>query len=360
MLRPEETVDPFKGKYGDPENSGSTTLTVNGLHCTFNMPKAVERKRDSQGNEVAAGLPPYEPRIGYPVDKFPASPQAWMHGSGKASSYFVPIVPEHGMWLDFNANNGHSHHVAAVISVQGVNPLTGLKADPVRLEQYREKCPKHSVEFQQNRFCPECKFEWHPQNYLSSNSGGPFWVDGFRTEEGIIRQWYFTEEECKGVAAQLIGDERVFAIGIAFYLSKEPKPKPVYNPYAYLCSLGGGGSFEKSVSKRHSFSVTSRCLGASNVTRGFKGFASSSSDAESLAVEQASIESSLKKIEIGAGAKIIQKIGMDPENLDFWQNEPAGMLYINYCDVNTAQRILAAGIRSEQPEGFLGGLNLKS
>lgn len=83
-------------------------------------------------------------------------------------------------------------------------------------------------------------------------------------------------------------------------------------------------------------------------------------DAESsFEAEQASIEKSLKKLEIGAGAKIHQKIGADPEKIDFWQEEPAGMIYINYCDISTAERILAAGQRQQKAEGFLSGVNLK-
>lgn len=360
-----EMSDPFQNKHSDPSNSGSTTLSVNGLSCTFNMPKAVARQKDARGNEVAVGLPPYAPRIGYPVDKFPASPQSWMHGSGKASSYFVPIVPEHGMWLDFNGNSNHTHHVAAVISVQGVNPLTGMKADPIRLEQYKDKCPKHNVDFQQDRFCPSCNFSWHGQNYVSSNSGGPFWIDGFRTEEGVIRQWYFTEEECKGVAAQLIGAERVFAIGIAFYLSKQPKPKPTYRGYyggAMLCAAGPTsygaanlGGFESSAKCFSLNSAADEGLECLESVQHFMGEESESA----FESTRGDIEAKALKIEIGAGAMITQKIGLDPEKLDFWQDEPAGMLYLNYCDVKTAERILAVGPRQEKKDGFLGGLALK-
>jgi hypothetical protein len=366
----EREKDPFKDKHIDPKNSGSTTLTVNGLHCTFNMPEAVARKHDAQGNEITASLPPYRPRIGYPVDKFPASPGSWMHGSGKASSYFVPIIPEHGMWLDFNQNTNHSHHVAAVISVQGINPLTGMKADPIRLEQYKDKCPKHGESFLQDRYCPTCKFEWHPQNYLSSNSGGPFWIDGFRTEDGVIRQWYFTEEECKGVAAQLIGAERVFAIGIAFYLSKQPKPVRQYTSRGIsvqMCSLGGGprmtnfigaasysGKDGVAACSSNTFLDSYEPLGDVYDDQRLGSF-----EAEGGFAEAISIEKSLKKLEIGAGAKIHQKIGADPEKLDFWQDEPAGMLYINYCDVSTAERILAAGQRQQKADGFLAGVKLK-
>lgn len=314
------------------------------------------------------------------VDEYGASPDSWMHGSGKAGSYFVPIVPEHGMWLDFNANNSHSHHVGVVVSVQGVNPLTGLKADPLRLEQYRETCPKHKVAFQMNRHCPECKYAWHPQNYISSNNGSPFWIDGFRTEDGVVRQWYFTEEECKGVVAQILGKDRVFAIGVAFYLSKNPKPKPVYQVYTasadpYSC---GGGTYGSSVvcSTANPFLSNSyEPLGDAYANQMLGSFEAESvepmkgavnmlkclgGDADpDFRVNRRTRSAPAKQLEIGAGAKIIQQINPDSENLDFWQDEPAGLLYINYCDVITAHTIIAQGKRAVNADGFLNDLQLK-
>jgi len=324
------------------------------------MPKVVRRVKNADGSEGTAGLPPYAPRAAFSVDEYPASPDAWMHGSGEASSYFVPIQPEHGMWLDLTGNSHHTHHVAAVVSVQGVNPLTGLKADPMRLEQYRLRCPKHDVEFQQDRFCPECKFKWHPQNYLCSNSGSAFWIDGFRTEDGTVRQYYFTEEECKGVAAQVLGKDRVFAIGVAFYLSKEPKPKPSYG-HIYMCSSIGGayGATAYNAAPDYNMGLESLCAqpkgqtmrgGSPRRTRGL------TKSAENYKRE---VEANQKMLEIGAGAKIHQTIGADPENLDFWQDKPAGLIYINYCDEATADRIIEAGKRDEYADGFLAGLNLR-
>ena len=340
-------------------------MEVNGLVCTLNMPKVVRRVKNGDGSEGVAGLPPYAPRAAFPVDEYPASPDTWMHGSGEASSYFVPIKPEHGMWLDLTPNNNHTHHVAAVVSVQGVNPLTGQKADPMRLEQYRKRCPKHDVEFQQDRYCPECKFKWHPQNYICTNNGSPFWIDGFRTEDGTVRQYYFTEEECKGVAAQVLGKERVFAIGIAFYLSKEPKPKPKhvyrggfgYGSHIYTCSAGAT-AYNVAPEGLESFlgaqpkGMTMRSAG-SRRTRGARLTKANVQDVKR------EVEASQKMLEIGAGAKIRQTLGADPENLDFWQPEPAGLIYINYCDEATADRIIATGKRQDHEDGFLAGLNLR-
>jgi hypothetical protein len=38
---------------------------------------------------------------------------------------------------------------------------------------------------------------------------------------------------------------------------------------------------------------------------------------------------------------------------DYWEEQPAGMIYINYTDAETVQKILAAGMREEKDEGFL-------
>lgn len=415
-------IDDFNG-YLAPY-VGQTTMVVNGLHCRFHMPKAVGRQYNEDGTEKIAGLPPGNPRPAFKVDEYPACPTGWMHGSGKAGSFFVPVMPEHGMWLDFNGNNVNKYHVAAVVSVQGINPLTGRKTDPIRLEQYKTKCPVHAIEFEQDRFCKTCKHKWPGQNYLSSNNGGAFWLDGFMTEEGVIRQWFFTEDECKGVAAQLIKDQRVFAIGIAFYLSKEPKPQPKWETYSggmMMCAAGGGaasGGFTNwcppgpygppgpsGASINHlydggSISIandggglesiyTSSNVGPTGIqgpTGGPTGptgaigpqspslkynpmgqdedFFLATRSAEpkksrsALRQDQVEIEKSAKKIEIGAGAKIVQRIHDDPEPLDFWRDEPEAFVYINYCDAETCKKILAAGKREEAAEGFLEGLKI--
>lgn len=361
-------------------------MNVNGLKCTLHLPQVVRRQFDAQGNERVAGLPPGNARPAFAVDEYPASPDSWMHGSSKASSYFVPVVAERGMWLDFTNNRGHTHDVAVVVSVQGINPLTGQKSDPIRMEQYRHKCPIHGTEFGQDLFCKECGYKWHPQNYVASTGSMPLWIDGFRTEDGVVRQWYFTEEECKGIAHQVIGDDKVYAIGIAFYLSKEAKPRPKYRGTRSFLSAGGGGlesmMMPKGIgaSKLGSPSYGAAMPASYGGSDDFELLASCSLSAampagstmDSLEVPEsmellggsleslkADIEETQTKLEIGAGAKIDQQISRDPKNLDYWEDEPAGFIYINYCDVATAQRILGAGKRQEKSEGFLSGLEIK-
>jgi uncharacterized protein YegL len=191
------------------EDMQKSKMNVNGFSVTINMPESVKSKDDADDN----ALPPYAPVVAHVVDEYPASPSNWMHGSSKASSYFVGVKPEHGMWLDFNDNSKNERDVAIVVSVQGINPITGQKTSELRLEKYEKSCPVHNEEFAQERFCKSCGFKWPAQNYLSSTGTpkGEFWMDGFRSPDGKVRQYIFTEEQARGIANSVIGDDRVFA-----------------------------------------------------------------------------------------------------------------------------------------------------
>lgn len=441
-------------------------MEVNGLSCVLNMPKAVkvtpkfeisltlidekktfltegsfgsrkqfdseeaaevvaEKLREERGYsevkvvrapEPVVGLPPYAERKVFKVDDYEC-PTNWMHGSAMESSFFVPIESEHGMWLNLNRCSQHTHHVAAVISIQGVNPITGqsqVEGKPLSLEQYKIKCPVHDIEFGADRFCEKCGYKWVPQNYLATTGtpSGQFWLDGFLAEDGVVRQYYFTEEEVKGVAHQIVGPEKkVFAIGILFYLSKNPKPLPpkmdllrsyggsyfasgqleslmacndsgdsdvkllnYYDsngPNQVKCSTSKGGQHTNS-SKGASNNRSCKMSLASTNSMQKKGLAISDDDIATfkrislpkdvdVQTDYDPVEESVimaKTLEIGAGAKINQKIYADPENLDFWQDKPAGWLYINYCTVEQATVILNKGKkdRTKGGEGFLAGL----
>lgn len=436
------------------------TMKVKGLSCQFNMPQQLRESK------LAHSLPPYAQQSVFAVDEYPACPDNWMNGSDIASSYFVGVEEGHGMWLDFNGCFSHTHEVAIVLSVQGINPVTGQKMvgkEALRLEQYKTKCPIHDVPFQQDRFCPECQFKWPAQNYLSTTGTplGLLWLDGFRTPDGKVRQYIITADEKKGVAAQIIGDDRVFAIGAAFYLSKKKKETKQWNepkdlgpdPHALLNIGWQGwdkpyphhnviGSLFKSVSKGiHSYgsssssasssstswssSVENRTrgrntggnIGAQNVNNtqpmffsplhttekwslgdnlkgaiadamhepiraslqadevmlsasmdGFESFSGTDvtdisdgtdiADFEPRATMDMAIESvtPVKNFEIGAGAMINQLIYEDTLAIEDWQETPAGMIFINYCDPETKKKILAAGKRKEAKQGFLQGL----
>ena len=200
-------------------------MESNGFFCGFNMPDALVSQEGEDG-EVLQELPDYNWRSSFLVDEYPASPKDWMLSEGRMASHFVPIQDGKGMWLDFNKNNDKKHHVAIVVSIQGVNAITGLPCNDPQLEQYADECPKHKKAFGPNRLCEECGFKWPKQNYLCTTGTptGSLWLDGFRAANGAVQQYLLTEKTMKGVASNILGKDRVYAIGISFFLSKNPKP----------------------------------------------------------------------------------------------------------------------------------------
>jgi hypothetical protein len=399
------------------------------LKCMFNMPEKIQSEFNDE-DEMSHSLPPFDPRDVYPVDEYEACPSNWMNGSDIASSYFVGVEEDKGMWLDFNECFYHTHDVAVVISIQGINPITGQKMvaeKALQLEQYHKKCPIHGSKFQQDRFCPECGFKWPGQNYLST-TGTPemmMWLDGFRSSDGKVRQYIITEDKMRGVASQMIGEARVFAIGIAYYLSKNKKPymlqrpekgvegfhshgkgightQPMFfsplhtaqnwniNPPAYgfggdmncdsldlgssiSCSSGPSSS---SVSPKSSSCSASSASTSTSSGKNFLGFVGGMSSKKKFGsrgrsqilrasaaidpadrtrggVEPARPVVPVKKLEIGAGALIKQRVYDDPKMMDYWEQKPAGMIYINYCDEETKKKIIDGGRRADEKDGFL-------
>ena len=77
-------------------------------------------------------------------------------------------------------------------------------------------------------------------------------------------------------------------------------------------------------------------------------------------VRGSSVRSATPQIEIAAGARVNQRIYPDSEELSFWQDKPAGTIYINYCDVETATSIIEAGKldMTAGGEGFMQDLNV--
>ncbi len=386
-------------------------MTINGLVAELNLPAAPK----DHGNETIHVLPPYDRREAFLVDEYPACPTNWMHGSNKAASYFAAIEPQRHLWLDFTSNMYHKHNVAIVVSVQGINPITGQQTKALRLEQYREKCPVHDLAFGVDRFCEKCNYKWPGQNYLSSVTNQPLWIDGWRAKDGEIRGFLVTSEMIKGVASQIIGEDRVFAIGIAFYLSKVEKPQPLYQPISTTqhqmnniykqmwakkgmkgmlggpggSSVGSGPGVWNTYDDGHKVSMAAPPSSMSaNMVQGQTtpdcaaldaGYSEDDGGAVSLqsltaesprqhtnsndslrrvmrtkSVKQVEVE----KLEIAAGAKIMQDFGFDPNELSFYKDEPEGMLYLNYCTTKDLKKILEAGKKdfTNGGEGFLAEL----
>jgi len=350
----------------------NTVMKIKDLTCTLNTPDALKTKKDADGNEIMHSLPPYAPRKAYVVDEYPACPDNWMHGSDKAASYFVPVEAGKGMWLDFNDGCwAHKYHVAIVLSIQGINPISGQKQTGFGLEQYKKKCPVHDVDFKTDRYCPKCEYKWPAQNYLTTTATphGELWLDGFRGPDGKVQQYLFTEDTLKGIAAQIIGKDRVYALGIAFYLSEKEKPQPEPRRRS---RYGSSGPYTKSVDiweskgskaewiykptytpndsvvpiSSQNFCVTASLDGMEDSSRGML---------RSASVNKVEVS---KQLEVGAGAAIGQSIHEDVEDLSFWRESPEGFLYVNYVIQEDADKIIKAGKRQDKEKGFMDGLNV--
>lgn len=384
-------------------------MTCNNMAAGLNLPPALKSQGEGD-KEVHQGLPPNAPRKAFLVDEYPACPDSWPRSNGRIKSYFVPVVANRGLWLDFNQSLSRvAQHVAIVVSCQGVNAITGLPCHDPALEQYLDKCPKHKEDFGPDRLCKKCGFKWPKGNYLSSTGtpGGLLWLDGFRSEDGTVRQYVFTESAMRSVAAAIVGKDRVFAIGISYFLSKTERPKPqVLGRYSLAdsggmkgiaddtqyscfmssttdmddsagpiaCAAGPSASLYDGAPKKAFLGNMTKSAGNpcneksitanANTSWSEKISARPKGRLMSPGVDRSIVDHSailakkvqnVKQLEIAAGAKISQRIFDDPNGLDFWQIEPTAMIVINYCTEEDAERIISAGRvdLSGNPEGFL-------
>lgn len=170
-------------------------------------------KSDKQ-DDKSSGLPPGTPIPVMPVDCLKERPDYWVGGVG---SFCCPIESDWALWFNWTMNMSN---IAVLSSVKGMNPITGQRINGLELEQYKEKCPIHGTKFKHGRFCEECNFKWPDQNYVSEPN--PLYWDGFRTADGQVRQFYFTEDLAKSIPELVIGKEdTVPAFGFCFYTPKD-------------------------------------------------------------------------------------------------------------------------------------------
>jgi hypothetical protein len=210
-----------------------------------------------------------------------------------------------------------------------------------------------------------------------------------------------------GVASNILKEERVFAIGISFFLSVNPKPivntdirdsgyvwnnlndsidkMPKYLEYYTTCCNNSSKGDNSNVNNISLSSLTNNkypldlisedkycmCCEISSTIPGASAASASSVKFQGSTnintinrkLKSAKLSKSLnhnkevkvKKMEVGAGANIKQSIFDDPEPLEFWRKEPEAIICINYCDEESTKKILDSGkIDMEgDPESFL-------
>lgn len=203
---------------------GSGIMNVNGYQASVMF---AERLASGGEADVVHPLPAGVMAPAYPVSRYEACPDSWRK---QGDAFFIPIPRGEdgqgpGMWYDWRAARQGEFEVAVVPSTTGLNPLTGQKADALRLERYVERCPVHEEAFLAERFCERCHFAWPPQNYVCEPN--TLWWDGFRRPDGEVRQFFFSDDVLRDVGVASLGKDRVPAFGFAFFLAKEERPRPV-------------------------------------------------------------------------------------------------------------------------------------
>lgn len=364
-----------------------------------------EKKKD---DVVGSNLPPGMPIPVLPVDYLKERPDFWIGGTG---SYVCPVDSDWGLWFNWTMN---SHFTAVLASVKGMNPITGQRIDGIGLEQYQTKCPVHKIQFKHGRLCSECGFKWPMQNYITEPD--PLYWDGFRSSDGQVRQFYFTEDMAKSVPELVIGkDDTVPAFGFCFYTAKQRMkhnaggkrlkqfPKECIQSFGFSgfsgCSgvsgiSGYAGAFKSYRGIRSFVSPDVYCgellrYGSADITADCATFAASaagdvkcaasdsshfadkhsdtlylsaSNSAGFSATPTSGVSMNMFRVNaevgIGAGAKIKQDLMGDSLSVDQWNDKPAGIIRVYFVFREQFERYVSAGLNDLAgcKEGFLDGV----
>lgn len=356
---------------------GYDKMSVNGLSVAVHHPIS----NPNRGKSLA----PSDLHFTHKVAEYKEVPEKWPQAAANEGSFFFGVSPDREYWFDFRGMNHHSHFVAVVISVQRVNAVSGRKVDDIHLEQYKNNCPKHDVPFEGDRYCPMCSYKWPAQNYVTNAAGAKsqseFWLDGWRSQEGEIRQFVFTDVEAGlGVAQQLIGEERSVAIGFAIYLSKEPKPvvlhpevlrrsaslfmsAPVTHNASTLGhkrmgSMSGSKSVHPSYGNLEAFGGDDQVFGSNPADPADVAMSLNSAD-RGMNLESAPVPQIGTPVqqEVSHGRAVEQQVHQDPNDLSFWQDLPAAVIMLTPAPNDWVFTVTRNGPTVDLTKGGLGFLD---
>lgn len=288
------------------------------------------------------GLPPGEALPVYKVSDFIKKSESWVDDAG---SYVIAVRSDKGLWFNWTAND--PRNTAILPSVKGCNPITGQKIDGFGLESYKKKCPIHGNELTDDLYCDECGYKWAPQNYVCAPN--TLWLDGLCDTQGTVRQFFFTEDMKRDVAAAMIGKENtVPAFGFAFYTPKEKRmsvklnndgtfsPVQEHNIFnAYLSSNTTINALNFSLDtckqRKGGGNDIVVCKSLSNSISNVSMYSSSLCDANEHVLSFAeTIHEYNKEVAVGAGAQIEQVIKRDTYTVDSWKDEPDAVMRIYF------------------------------
>jgi hypothetical protein len=343
--------------------------------------KASVMEAERLTGEREHALPPGSALPIHRVSEFKKHPNNWMEEDG---CYVVPVRANKGLWFDWTAND--TLNTAIVPTVKGCNPITGLKTDNLGLERYENKCPKHNIKFIADRYCDKCGYKWPAQNYVTTPN--TLWWDGFRADDGSVRQFFITEDMMRDIASHMIGKENtVPAFGFAFFKSKEPRVQPAidirsssYTIGDYFYSGISGGSGVGGTGGMYfgggcnNFTLTNTCSINSNTLSSSKNSQYYSQN-EIPVISKEQFEAKLatrgiklsnqsapvekKEVAIGAGAKVKQGLITDPYELDSWKDEPDSIMRIYFVFQNEFEHWKSFGMKDLDglhSDGMLKGL----
>ena len=314
----------------------------------------------------------------FPIAALPGCPDGWVRAAG---TYVCPVDADWGLWFDWTMND--VYNTAIIPSVKGMNPITGQKINHIGMEQYRDKCPIHGTDFSHDRYCEKCDYKWPPQNYVCYPD--TLWWDGFRSPDGHVRQFFFTDEEKKDIASLVIGKENtVPAFGFVFYQTKNPRniqpPRylrgeptffgPIHTPqnwniYGADEMVGAsldwtGDDSDDDVKIIHGGGTASVSYNA-NQSHPKKKAAYDKKFLRGEIQTSAAFSKPVKDVSVGGGARINQSLSPDPLALDAWTEKESGLIRLYFVFEEQFRQIVEkGGIKdiSGTEEGYLSGLPL--
>jgi len=378
-------------------------MDINGCYASI---MRAEKKQEESSDGLPSGIP--IPVL--PVDYLKDRPKEWVGGEG---SYVVPVDSDWGLWFNWTMNNPMDTSV--LVSVKGMNPLTGQKINGYTLEETGNECPIHKTPFKRGKLCTECGFKWPSQNFISAPN--PLYLDGFRQADGNVRQFFFTEDMARSIPELVIGKEdTVPAFGFCFYRRKKyeityeggnrcknefPKIQDINVSYLIgetgaLCTscdsleyerrtsgarLRGGGVgstkrfghlYSKGLSSSYEASYSTLCCAAdasvSSSEPELRAFYADSDVAHTInlvdsfsdAIEDRSEVRLYKSADvgIGAGARIKQDFIKSIVPLEDWKEKPEGTLRLYFVFQEQFEAMAEAGFNdlSGAKEGYLVNL----
>jgi hypothetical protein len=361
-----------------------------------------DKKREDGDDSLPSGIP--IPVL--PVDYLKDHPKDWVGGEG---SYVVPVDSDWGLWFNWTMNN--PMNTSVLVSVKGMNPLTGQRMNGYTLEETKDECPIHKTLFKKGKLCTECGFKWPTQNFISAPNS--LFLDGFRQADGTVRQFFFTEDMASSIPELVIGKEdTVPAFGFCFYKRKNYEVKyedgkrnknefpeitqDPLNRVFTIESMGGTSArgFSKSLFETKCYFSDTSAVHMASVTPGkinrtsdtsavyltsaapmkMNITAYADSDAEhsfslSNALMDGVLESSETKIGevkfnrsaevgIGGGARIKQDFKKSLVSLEDWKEKPEGILRLYFVFQEQFESMVESGFNDLKgsKDGYLSNL----